>query len=198
MGSPSRNVQYHPPRLSEDRLNLAQPHSPSLPTHCSGKSGMRPWRGQVDGVVVGAIPARRTRRRPEPPQTEIDPVTSELFDQQSLVGVLPAQPIRTVDEHDLDVARGRHIAHPFQSQPFERRPAIAVVREDPVPRHFEIECHRPLDQRRRLARDRVRFAPVRGHARVNRRHLHVDAPFRRWQPDASGRAPATRRRGRAC
>ncbi len=42
MGSPSRNVQYHPPRLSEDRLNLPQPHSPSLPTHCSGKSGMRP------------------------------------------------------------------------------------------------------------------------------------------------------------
>ena len=29
MGSPSRNVQYHPPRLSEDRLNLPQPHSPS-------------------------------------------------------------------------------------------------------------------------------------------------------------------------
>ena len=28
MGSPSRNVQYHPPRLSEDRLNLPQPHSP--------------------------------------------------------------------------------------------------------------------------------------------------------------------------
>ena len=44
MGSPSRNVQYHPPRLSEDRLNLPQPHSPSLPTHCSGKSGMRPFR----------------------------------------------------------------------------------------------------------------------------------------------------------
>ena len=42
MGSPSPNVQYHPPRLSEDRLNLPQPHSPSLPTHCSGKSGMRP------------------------------------------------------------------------------------------------------------------------------------------------------------
>ena len=35
MGSPSRNVQYHPPRLSEDRLNLPQPHSPSLPTHCT-------------------------------------------------------------------------------------------------------------------------------------------------------------------
>ena len=47
MGSPSRNVQYHPPRLSEDRLNLPQPHSPSLPTHCSGKSGMRPFRVAV-------------------------------------------------------------------------------------------------------------------------------------------------------
>ena len=35
MGSPSRNVQDHPPRLSEDRLNLPQPHSPSLPTHCT-------------------------------------------------------------------------------------------------------------------------------------------------------------------
>ena len=42
MGIPSSNVQYHPPRLSEDRLNLPQPHSPPLPTHCSGKSGMRP------------------------------------------------------------------------------------------------------------------------------------------------------------
>ena len=54
MGSPSRNVQDHPPRLSEDRLNLPQPHSPSLPTHCSGKSGMRPPEGsaQVDGNVA--------------------------------------------------------------------------------------------------------------------------------------------------
>ena len=42
MGIPSSNVQYHPPRLSENQLNLPQPHSPSLPTHCSGKSGMRP------------------------------------------------------------------------------------------------------------------------------------------------------------
>ena len=41
----------------------------------------------------------------------------------------------------------------------------------------------------------VRFAlPVRGNARVDRRHLHVDAPFRGWQPDAYGPAPATRRR----
>ena len=30
------------PVCPKDRLNLPQPHSPSLPTHCSGKSGMRP------------------------------------------------------------------------------------------------------------------------------------------------------------
>ena len=69
MGSPSRNVQYHPPRLSEDRLNLPQPHSPSLPTHCSGKSGMRPtpagvlclwFRGSLTGRKGWAPgPARR-------------------------------------------------------------------------------------------------------------------------------------------
>ena len=58
MGSPSRNVQYHPPRLSEDRLNLAQPHSPSLPTHCSGKSGMRPDEaGYVVLQIAGGIRA---------------------------------------------------------------------------------------------------------------------------------------------
>ena len=36
-------------------------------------------------------------------------MTSELFDQQHLVGVLSAQPIRTVNEHDLDVAGGRQL-----------------------------------------------------------------------------------------
>ena len=62
MGSPSRNVQYHPPRLSEDRLNFPQPHSPSLPTHCSGKSGMRPQRFRLRTDAV-----RRYRRRLERP-----------------------------------------------------------------------------------------------------------------------------------
>ena len=60
MGSPSRNVQYHPPRLSEDRLNLPQPHSPSLPTHCSGKSGMRPIRSSAIGYQL--FPSLHVRR----------------------------------------------------------------------------------------------------------------------------------------
>ena len=132
-------------------------------------------------------------------EARLDPVTSELFDQQHLVGVFAAQPIRAVNQHDLDVAAGRQVTDPLQSRSFERRSAIPVVFEDPVPGHLEIERRRPLDQCRRLTRDRVRFAlPLRGHARVNRRHLHVGAPFRGWQPDACGPAPATRRRGRAC
>ena len=67
MGSPSRNVQYHPPRLSEDRLNLAQPHSPSLPTHCSGKSGMRPLSLEF-GQTYARIPIekRPTSATPTP------------------------------------------------------------------------------------------------------------------------------------
>ena len=48
MGSPSRNVQYHPPRLSEDRLNLPQPHSPSLPTHCTAPGNRECARPHVE------------------------------------------------------------------------------------------------------------------------------------------------------
>ena len=57
MGSPSRNV-HHPPRLSEDRLNLPQPHSPSLPTHCTapGNRECAPRgllkRARVDEVIT--------------------------------------------------------------------------------------------------------------------------------------------------
>ena len=126
------------------------------------------------------ILGRGVRRAVE--EAGLDTVTSELFDQQDLVGVLPTQPVRTVHEHHLDVAGGRQVTHPLQPRPFESRPAIAVVFEDPLLRHLQLERRRPLDQRRRLARDRVRFPLlIRGHARVNRRHLHRDAPFRGLQ-----------------
>ena len=68
MGSPSRNVQYHPPRLSEDRLNLPQPHSPSFaytllreignaPIVNRPKVRVRSWR------VGAAARSRRSSRR---------------------------------------------------------------------------------------------------------------------------------------
>ena len=49
------------PRLSEDRLNLPQPHSPSLPTHCSGKSGMRPAE-LPQAQRIGRAPRHRSFR----------------------------------------------------------------------------------------------------------------------------------------
>ena len=51
MGSPSRNVQYHPPRLSEDRLNLPQPHSPSFAYTLLREIGNAPER---DGIAVNS------------------------------------------------------------------------------------------------------------------------------------------------
>ena len=58
MGSPSRNVQYHPPRLSEDRLNLPQPHSPSLPTHCTAP-GNRECARSIAFRWYRVVPRRR-------------------------------------------------------------------------------------------------------------------------------------------
>ena len=72
MGSPSRNVQYHPPRLSEDRLNLPQPHSPSLPTHCTAPGNRQCARQRcphlrehprVYGVGLGPL-SHRLRKTP--------------------------------------------------------------------------------------------------------------------------------------
>ena len=67
MGSPSRNVQYHPPRLSEDRLNLPQPHSPSLPTHCTPPGN----RECAPGVFL-AVVRRRDRHRRAPGGANVD------------------------------------------------------------------------------------------------------------------------------
>ena len=77
MGSPSRNVQYHPPRLSEDRLNLPQPHSPSLPTHCSGKSGMRPRRVRLVRIVL--LPPVRRPPPGRPAKTDRGPMVRRLL-----------------------------------------------------------------------------------------------------------------------
>ena len=68
MGSPSRNVQYHPPRLSEDRLNLPQPHSPSLPTHCTAPGN----RECAPTGVFLAVVRRRDRHRRAPGGANVD------------------------------------------------------------------------------------------------------------------------------
>src|SRR5216683_6939583 len=126
-------------------------------------------------------------------------VTGKLFDQQDLIGVLPTQAIGAVDEHGVDLSFGGEIAHALEAGPFKGGPAIALVFENPRLRHLEIERPRPLDQRRGLARNRVRLALLlRGDPSVDRRHLHADAPLHRPRADALGPGPRSRTRGRAC
>src|SRR5262249_22218658 len=139
---------------------------------------------------------RRALRRVQ--KTGFDAVTGELLDQQNLIGIFATQPIRAVDENGLNLSVGRQVAHTLQARAFERGPAIAVVFEDPGLRHFDVECPRQLDQRCRLAHNRVRLALLlRGDPRVNRCHPHAGAPssWRRAGVLASG--PESRRPGRA-
>jgi len=44
----------------------------------------------------------------------LDPVAAELFDQENLIGIFSAQPIRRVDQDRLNVALGREIAQSLQ------------------------------------------------------------------------------------
>jgi len=128
-----------------------------------------------------------------------DAVPRELFDQQDLVGILATQAIGTVDEDGLDLPFGRQIAHPLQTWPFERGAAIALVFDDPGLRYLEFDRPRPLDQRRRLTRNRVRLALLlRGDPRVDRRHLHAHAPLQRPRAAGLGPGPTSRTHGRAC
>ena len=73
MGSPSRNVQYHPPRLSEDRLNLPQPHSPSLPTHCTAPGNRECALSNWDlGQTPAGLPVDDDNRTGQPFTTGTD------------------------------------------------------------------------------------------------------------------------------
>ncbi len=143
------------------------------------------------------ILGRRALRRVQ--KAGLDAVPRELFDQQDLIGILATQAIGTVDEDGLDLSFGRQIAHPLQTGPFERGAAIALVFDDPGRRHLEIERPRPLDQRRRLARNRVCLPLLfRRHPRVNRGRAHAHAPLQTPRAGGLEPAPTTRTRGRAC
>ena len=123
MGSPSRNVQYHPPRLSEDRLNLPQPPSPSLPTHCSGKSGMRPPRRAVRRIEVPRIPQRLANRGVQPLGQMADDVPP-LVDLAALhhaartedIGDGPAQPLSAIDNEQQGPVRRQSARHQVAEQ----------------------------------------------------------------------------------
>ena len=166
MGSPSRNVQYHPPRLSEDRLNLAQPHSPSLPTHCSGKSGMRPviahlnvieaagpgFAGRVDRCstrfAVAQLGQRRHRFPGDP--AHVTAGTPRRGDPDRLYLTLMWSAVASGRQRRLTSRGGEHPISPSRPQ---RASEVDVgrggIRGVEQPRHAAV----PLDPRPHVRRD---------------------------------------------
>ena len=77
-------------------------------------------------LVPGAVAAR--------PLHELDPCAAagELLDQQRLVGELAGQPVRGVDEDNVEAALGGQVAQRLQRRPDERCAGVALVGEDPL------------------------------------------------------------------
>src|SRR6516164_4515452 len=108
-----------------------------------------------------------------------DSVAGELFDQQNLVSILSAQSVGRVCQHNLDLSFGGEIAHTFQTRALQRGSAIAFIFEDPLFGHLQLVVLGELDQRRRLAGDRVLLALLlRRNPCVDNRHSHRRTPSR--------------------
>src|SRR5713226_4215337 len=144
-------------------------------------------------LILGRGALRRIQK------ARLDTVTGEFFDQQDLIGVLTTQSIGAVNEDGLNLPFGCQIAHALKAGPLERGAAIALIFEDPGLGHFDVERPRQLDQCRGLARNRVGLALLlRGDARVNRRHLHADAPLPPPRPGDLGSGRESHTRGPVC
>ena len=50
-------------------------------------------------------------------ENRLDALAGKLLGQQNLIGILPAQPVRRVDEDSLNVTLGREIAQSLQTWP---------------------------------------------------------------------------------
>src|SRR5215469_7854655 len=119
-----------------------------------------------------------------------DSMAGELFDQQNLVSILSAQSVRRVREHHLDLSFGGEIAHAFQTRALQRRSAIAFIFEDPLLGHLQLVVLGELDQRRRLACDRVLLALLlRRDPCVDNRHSHRRTPSRARRRDVRDMGP---------
>ena len=109
-------------------------------------------------------------------EQNLDAGAAELLDQQHLMDVLPAQPVRRINQDRLDRSFGRQIADPLQPGADQLRAAEAVILDDPLVRHAVVAGPGELDQRRRLARDRLLLPlPVAGNPGVDRRCFHRQA-----------------------
>src|SRR4051795_351010 len=128
----------------------------------------------------------------------LDSMAGELLDQQNLVRVLATQSVWRIREHNLDLSFGGEITHTLQAWPLQRRSAVAFIFEHPLSGHFQIVALGKLDQRRRLARNRVLLALLLGGTpRIDRRHSHIQTPSRVRRRSAHDMGPESRKPAQA-
>ena len=190
MGSPSRNVQDHPPRLSEDRLNLPQPHSPSLPTHCTApgnrECALRDWQANRPHVPVRhrrslvtqqvsqhvrADTRRRRIRHDSPPQV-VQPNVRQSRQPRRRREVCAGGPIR---QRPARIDR-EHVVIPIHPEPgaHGRKRRVRKVVMHPPPGLRLRQRHAPILEVDMLPANRAHFRysqssqrrnPDRGNAR---------------------------------
>ena len=126
MSSPSRNVQYHPPRLSEDRLNLPQPHSPTALLR-----------------EIGNAPRATRIVQPSAKQQFAEPVPAPLPIRACVI-TSPAQ----VAHRFLGRRRRPHLGQQPRPMQFRQLARVPPVGLDPLPRlarHQRRRDHLALD-----------------------------------------------------
>ena len=107
MGSPSRNVQYHPPRLSEDRLNLPQPHSPSLPYTLLREIGNAPVADETLEMIELSVGHEDCCERSIAVLTDVQQLYSGPLARQALEGQLDVSEALELDAQSQLVHAGR-------------------------------------------------------------------------------------------
>src|SRR6266498_15270 len=128
----------------------------------------------------------------------LDSMASEFLDQQNLVRVLAAQAVWRIREHSLDLPFSGKVPHALQAWPLQRRSAIAFIFEDPLSGRLQIVAPGELDQRCRLAGNRILLALLRGrNPGIDCRHPHHRTPSRARRRGARDMEPECRKPARA-
>src|SRR6266852_1569209 len=110
----------------------------------------------------------------------------------------PRNAARVSASRSKHLAFGGKVSYAFKARSLERRAAIAFVFEDPLLRNLQLVVLRELDQRCRLARNRVFLALlIRGHSSVDHRQLHGRPPLHVRRRGAAAWAPKAHTPARA-
>jgi len=99
----------------------------------------RPWRADKQGL---------------------DTSPSELLDQQDLIGVSSTEPIAGIDQHGVELAFSRQVAHALEAGTDQTGATIAFVFEYPFRWNSAALLGGERDQRRRLVGNGVLLLPL--------------------------------------